>query len=227
MSLGLMGVSTIEWGGALLVHERQRLLHIALGRRVHLVVGVTVEVAVALDGAGIAALPLLLAPLPLCDRAVRQRLLAVAVLLGLGLLPKEEQAQRVLRGVQGKQRRAVLPERSDQLRSASRDRRLIHVSGKARLVGRAGADLEGDKRLDVDEPQVRRVRVRPHLVDELCHRPGVRGAPDAVDAGVERLEAGLLLEVGRLVAHRARAAEDDEVRRLLELFDLVDLDGAV
>ena len=102
-----------------------------------------------------------------------------------------------------------------------------HVLGQARLVGGARLDLEGHEALHVDHPQVGGMGVRPHLVDELRHRPCVGGAADAVDAGVEGLQAGLLLEVGGLVAHRARAAEDDEVRRLLERLDAVGLDRAV
>ena len=84
--------------------------------------------------------------------------------------------------------------------------------GHAWLVGRAGADLEGHERLHVEQPEVLGVGLGPGVVDELRHRPGVGGAADAVDAGVEGAEAGLLLEVGGLVAHGARAAEHHELR---------------
>ena len=102
-----------------------------------------------------------------------------------------------------------------------------HELREARLVGGPRLDLEGHEALDVHHPEVVGVRVRPHLVDELGHRPGVRRAADAVDAGVEGPEAGLLLEVGGLVAHRARAAEHDELRRFLERLDAVRLHRAV
>src|SRR5690606_20886641 len=89
--------------------------------------------------------------------------------------------------------------------------------------GREALRTEG---LDVDEP------------DDVRPDAGARG-PQVVEEGpgvlrtavlqrqVEAAQAGQLLDVGGLEPRRARPAQDEDLRGLLEVVEQVGLDGAV